>query len=78
MRRLPWGIAGPFARGAVGFSRRVCLMANKIGDLEDRIAHFIQESLHELDSIRSEESERLEQTRKRFRELTQKDRKSTV
>ena len=46
-------------------------MANKIGDLEDRIVHFIQESLHELDSIRSEESERLEQTRKRFRELTQ-------
>ena len=46
-------------------------MANKIGDLEDRIAHFIQESLHELDSIRSEESERLEQARKRFRELTQ-------
>ena len=45
-------------------------MANKIGDLEDRIVHFIQESLHELDSIRSEESERLEQTRKRFRELT--------
>ena len=46
-------------------------MANKIGDLEDRIVHFIQESLHELDSIRSEESERLEQARKRFRELTQ-------
>jgi len=46
-------------------------MANKIGDLEDRIVHFIQESLHELDSIRSEESERLEQARRRFRALTQ-------
>ena len=35
-------------------------MTNKIGDLEDRIVHFIQESLHELDAIRSEEAERLE------------------
>ena len=46
-------------------------MANKVGELEDRIVHFIQESLHELDSIRSEEAQRLEQTRARFRSLTQ-------
>ena len=45
-------------------------MANKIGDLEDRIVHFIQDSLHELDAIRSEEAERLEQARSRFRDLT--------
>lgn len=46
-------------------------MANKVGELEDRILHFIQESLHELDTIRREESDRLEKTRNRFRTLTQ-------
>ena len=45
-------------------------MANKVGELEDRILHFIQESLHELDTIRREEFDRLEKTRNRFRTLT--------
>ncbi len=57
-------------KGSGRFARGACCMANKVGELEDRILHFIQESLHELDTIRREESDRLEKTRNRFRTLT--------
>lgn len=57
-------------KGSGRFARGAFCMANKVGELEDRILHFIQESLHELDTIRREESDRLEKTRNRFRTLT--------
>ena len=45
-------------------------MPDKVVVLEDRVVHFIQQSLDELNSIRQEESDRLEGVRARFNAMT--------
>ena len=46
-------------------------MPDKVVVLEDRIVHFIQQSLDELNSIRQEEARRLEEVRSQFNAMSQ-------